>query len=226
MCRSRVRNQGVRLRPVTRIWDVARMDTSTAPTTGQLIGYCRTSTASQSLASQTDALEAAGCSRIFSDHGVTGAAARRPGFDECLAYLRSGDTLVVYSLSRAGRSLKNLIELVGQLDEMGVNLRSLTEQLSTDSPQGRLTFNLFASLAAFQRELIVEATQSGLAAARARGRVGGRPRALTDTQVKLVRQMYESKEYDVKAISESFNVSRKTIYRCLEGRDSLLDQAG
>ena len=115
---------------------------------------------------------------------------------------------------------------MGQLDEMGVNLRSLTEQLSTDSPQGRLTFNLFASLAAFQRELIVEATQSGLAAARARGRVGGRPRALTDTQVKLVRQMYESKEYDVKAISESFTVSRKTIYRCLEGRDSLLDQAG
>jgi len=202
------------------------MDTTTAPNTGQLIGYCRTSTASQSLASQIDALEAAGCSKIFSDHGVTGAAARRPGFDECLAYLRPGDALVVYSLSRAGRSLKNLIELVGTLDEMGVHFKSLTEQLDTSTASSRLIFNIFASLAAFQRELIVEATQSGLAAARARGRVGGRPRALSDTQVKLVREMYESKEYDVKSIAETFDVSRKTIYRCLEGRESLLDQAG
>jgi DNA invertase Pin-like site-specific DNA recombinase len=198
------------------------MDTLRNISPGELIGYCRTSTTSQTLASQIDALEEAGCSKIFSDHGVTGAAARRPGFDECLAYLRPGDTLVVYSLSRAGRSLKNLIELVGELEERQVNFKSLTEQLSTDSAQGRLTFHLFAALAAFQRELIVEATQSGLAAARARGRVGGRPRALTDTQVKLVREMYDTKEYSVKSIAEAFNVSRKTIYRCLEGRDSLL----
>jgi len=213
--------------PLSYLYGTLRaMDDATATTTGQLIGYCRTSTASQSLASQIDALEAAGCSKIFSDHGVTGAAARRPGFDECLAYLRPGDTLVVYSLSRAGRSMKNLIELVGTLDEMGVHFKSLTEQLDTSTASSRLIFNIFASLAAFQRELIVESTRSGLEAARARGKVGGRPRALSDTQVRLVREMYESKEYDVKSIAETFDVSRKTIYRCLEGRESLLDQAG
>jgi DNA invertase Pin-like site-specific DNA recombinase len=189
---------------------------------GELIGYCRTSTAAQSLASQMDALKSAGCSKIFSDHGVTGAAARRPGFDECLAYLRPGDTLVVYSLSRAGRSLKNLIELVGQLDEMGVHFKSLTEQLDTSSASSRLIFNIFASLAAFQRELIVESTRSGLEAARSRGRVGGRPRSLSDTQIQLVRDMYAAKQHTVKEIAEAFNVSRRTVYRCLEGRQALV----
>lgn len=181
------------------------------------------STSSQEITSQIEQLETAGCSRIFQDVGVSGALARRPGFDECLAYLRPGDTLVLTSLSRAGRSLKNLIELVGQLDEMGVHLRSLTENLDTSSASSRLVFSVFASLAAFQRELIVEATQRGLESARARGRVGGRPRALTDTQVQLARQMYESKEHTVAEIAAAFNVSRKTVYRCLEGRKPLLE---
>jgi DNA invertase Pin-like site-specific DNA recombinase len=199
------------------------MDTLRNISPGELIGYCRTSTTSQTLVSQIDALEEAGCSKIFSDHGVTGAAARRPGFDECLAYLRPGDTLVVYSLSRAGRSLKNLIEFVGQLDEMGVNFKSLTEQLDASSASSRLIFNVFASLAAFQRELIVESTQRGLEAARARGRVGGRPRALSDTQVKLIRELYEGRQQTVAELASMFSCSRKTIYRSLEGRESLLD---
>jgi DNA invertase Pin-like site-specific DNA recombinase len=142
------------------------------------IGYCRVSTDDQSTALQLDALKATGCERIFSDDGVSGATAKRPGLAKALKSLKGGDTLVVYSLSRAGRSLRHLLELADNLQARGVDFRSLTEAIDTSGPAGRLVFHLLASLAQFERELLAERTRAGAVAARARGQHMGRPKAL------------------------------------------------
>jgi DNA invertase Pin-like site-specific DNA recombinase len=145
---------------------------------GHFIGYARVSTADQNPALQLDALNAASCLKVYTDR-ASGAAAERPELARALDDLRPGDTLVVWRLDRLGRSLRHLVEIVTQLEERKVGLRSLSESIDTTSPSGKLVFHIFCSLAEFERALLRERTAAGLAAARARGRLGGRPRALT-----------------------------------------------
>ncbi len=179
------------------------------------IGYARVSTQDQHLRAQTDALKQAGCEKVYTDQ-LSGASRERPGLTQALETLRKGDTLVVWKLDRLGRSLPHLVELVGELKERGVGFRSLQENLDTTSGTGKLVFHLFASLAEFERDLIRERTMAGLAAARARGRMGGRPRALEAKQVALARAMYQDKTNSVKDICATLQVGKTTLYRYLK----------
>lgn len=183
--------------------------------TAPLIGYARVSTDDQSAHLQIDALKAAGCDKVFKET-ASGSLAHRPQLDKMLDHLRSGDVVVVWRLDRLGRSLKNLIALVEELAERGVGFRSLTESIDTTTTGGKLIFHIFAALADFERELIRERTNAGLAAARARGRVGGRPPTMTADKIKVARQMYKTKDHTVEAIAKTLGVSRKTIYRHLQ----------
>ncbi|MGH2875077.1 MAG: recombinase family protein [Solirubrobacteraceae bacterium] len=183
---------------------------------GHLIGYARVSTADQDPALQLDALHDAGCARVFHDQ-VSGAVADRPELAKAVDYLRAGDTLVVWKLDRLGRSLRHLIDTVRALEERGIGLRSLHESLDTATPAGRLIFHVFGALAEFERDLIRERTHAGLAAARARGRRGGRPHVMNATQVAVARQMYDSRDHTIAAIAATLGVSRATIYRNLAG---------
>jgi DNA invertase Pin-like site-specific DNA recombinase len=142
-----------------------------------LIGYARISTLDQTLALQQDALTAAGCEQLYTDT-ASGSVTERPGLSQALSHLRAGDTLVVWRLDRLGRSLPHLIETVRQLQERGIGFRSLQEQLDTRTSGGKLVFHVFGALAEFERDLVRERTHAGLAAARARGRLFGRPKAL------------------------------------------------
>jgi DNA invertase Pin-like site-specific DNA recombinase len=180
-----------------------------------LTGYARVSRLDQEPALQLDALHAAGCERVFTDH-ASGAIAERPELARALDYVRAGDTLVVWRLDRLGRSLQHLIQTVRQLEERGIGLRSLHESIDTTTPTGRLIFHIFGSLAEFERDLIKERTAAGLAAARARGRHGGRPAIMTPAKASVARQMYASRCYTVAAIAATLGVSRSTIYRSLE----------
>src|ERR671926_139739 len=167
-----------------------------------LIGYARVSTNEQNLSLQRDALEKAGCEQIYTDH-VSGTKARRPGLEQALSHLRSGDTLVVWRLDRLGRSLRHLIDTVADLQEKGIGFKSITESIDTTTSGGRLVFNIFASLAEFEREIIRERTQAGLQAARARGRKGGRPKALTDKQIDMLNKLAADKEHSVDEICQT-----------------------
>ncbi len=175
------------------------------------IGYARVSTHEQNLDLQKDALEKAGCKKIFVDK-VCGVAADRPGIEETLSHLREGDTLVVWRLDRLGRSLKNLIQLISRLEEMKVGFQSLHESMDTTSSGGKLVFHIFGALAEFERNLIRERTQAGLAAARARGRKGGRPKVLNEQQRKLVVRLYNERKNTTKEICEMMKISRPTLY--------------
>src|SRR5918997_1143928 len=176
------------------------------------IGYARVSTDDQNLDLQRDALNSAGCEQIFTDQ-VSGTKAKRPGLEQALSHLRPGDTLVVWRLDRLGRSLRHLIDLVQSLADRGVGFRSLTENLDTTTPGGRLVFHVFAALAEFERDLIRERTQAGLAAARARGRQGGRPSVMTPEKLVVARELYASREHPVAAIADVIGVSRASVYR-------------
>lgn len=179
-----------------------------------LIGYARVSTDDQNAQLQIDALTAAGCLKVFTDK-ASGSLARRPQLDKMLDQLRPEDVVVVWRLDRLGRSLKNLIALAEDLGKRGVGLRSLSESIDTTTANGMFFFSIMGALAQFERGLIRERTNAGLAAARARGRVGGRPPVMTPEKVKVARQMYDSKEHTVEAIAKTLGVSRKTIYRHL-----------
>ena len=176
-----------------------------------LIGYARVSTADQNLDLQLDALKKAGCTKIFHDT-ISGAKSKRPGLDDALAYLRTGDTLTVWRLDRLGRSLKHLIAIITQLNEEEKEFRSLQESLDTATPTGKLIFHVLGALAEFERSLIRERTKAGLAAARARGRIGGRPRALNAKKMALARSMLKDKSNSVGDVSQALGVSRATIY--------------
>lgn len=180
------------------------------------IGYARVSTGEQTLDLQYDALTKAGCGKIYQET-ASGAKADRPVLDEVLSYIRKGDTLVVWRLDRLGRSLDHLIDVVAGLAERGIGFKSLTEQIDTTTPGGKLVFHVFGALAEFERDLIRERTQAGLAAARARGRVGGRPKKLADTkQLELARTLYQSGQTDIKTICQTLGISRATLYRVLK----------
>ncbi|UKA62758.1 recombinase family protein [Arthrobacter sp. YA7-1] len=180
-----------------------------------LIGYARVSTREQHPQGQTDALEAAGCKKIFVDH-ASGVLARRPALDQMLEYVRDGDTLVVTKLDRLGRSVRNLKQLADDLQQRGIGLRALSQGIDTTTPGGRLFFHMLAAIAEFEHDLIVERTHDGLAAARARGRKGGPKFKMTATKISQARAMYDSKEHTVQEIADTFGVSRPTIYRHLQ----------
>jgi DNA invertase Pin-like site-specific DNA recombinase len=184
-----------------------------------LVGYARVSTREQHPEAQTYALTAAGCEQVFTDH-ASGTLARRPALDEALRYLRRGDTLVVTKLDRLGRSVRNLKEIADELQDRGVGLRALSQGIDTTNPGGRLFFHLLAAIAEFEHDLIVERTQDGLAAARARGRQGGPKFKMTPTRVRQARAMYDAGEHTVQQIADTFGVSRPTIYRHLAAAEA------
>lgn len=185
-----------------------------------LLGYARVSTLEQNAELQQDALSAAGCWRVFTDH-VSGAKEERPELGRVLEQLRDGDTLVVWRLDRLGRSLRHLIDVVAELSERGVGFRSITEQVDTTTSGGRLVFHVFGALAEFERDLIRERTLAGLQAARRRGRMGGRPALMTADKTTTARRMYEQQELTVEQIARALGVSRSTIYRALNRTGSI-----
>ena len=179
-----------------------------------IIGYARVSSVEQNLELQRDALKAAGCEDIFEDK-VSAANVERPEWGNAKRQLRKGDTLVVWRLDRLGRSLKHLIETIEDLDARGVGFRSLQENLDTTTSGGKLIFHIFGALAEFERELIKERTMAGLAAARARGRKGGRPRKLTAKQIAMARQLLMDPNQQVTEVAKMLGVARSTLYIAL-----------
>jgi DNA invertase Pin-like site-specific DNA recombinase len=180
-----------------------------------LIGYARISTTDQTLDLQKDALQGAGCDRIFTDT-ASGAKAERTGLDQALSHIRTGDTLVVWRLDRLGRSLKHLIETITALNNRQIGFKSITESIDTTSSGGKLIFHIFGALAEFERDIIRERTQAGLTAARARGRKGGRPKALTPKKAQQALTLYDNKNYTIEEICRTLNISRATLYRYIK----------
>ena len=177
-----------------------------------ILGYARVSTDDQSLDGQTDALTAAGAERIFADK-ISGSARRRPELDQLLDHLRPGDVVVVTKYDRLARSLRDLLDIVEVIKQRGAGFRSLAEDIDTTTPAGRLVFHVFASIAQFERERISERTREGLAAARKRGRIGGRPPALSPDQRAEVVKMRDEEGRQLAEIARLFKVSVKTIRR-------------
>lgn len=177
-----------------------------------LIGYARVSTDDQNLNLQKDALLNCGCNRIFEDR-ISGAKAEREGLNKAISYMRHGDILVVWRLDRLSRSLKDLMAMICNLEEKGIGLKSLHESIDTSSSSGKLIFHIFGALAEFERNLIKERTKAGLNAARARGRLGGRPKALTIDKQDLAIKLYNEKHYTVDKICEMVGVSKTTLYK-------------
>jgi DNA invertase Pin-like site-specific DNA recombinase len=177
-----------------------------------LIGYARVSTQDQTLHLQQDALEKIGCAKIFTDT-ASGAITERQGLDEALEYVREGDSLVVWKLDRLGRSLKHLIDTITTLNKRNIGFKSLTENVDTTTSGGKLIFHIFGALAEFERDIIRERTQAGLQAARARGRVGGRPKALNPKKASIAQALYNDKNNSIADICKTLNISRATLYR-------------
>ena len=177
-----------------------------------ILGYARVSTADQQLDSQLDALSKAGAERIFADT-ITGTARTRPELDQLMRQLRPGDVVVVTKYDRLARSLKDLLDIVEQIKAQGAGFRSLAEDIDTTTPAGRLVFHVFASIAQFERERIAERTREGLEAARRRGRIGGRPHALSPAQKIEVKRMRDEELRPLPEIAALFKVSTKTIRR-------------
>ncbi len=175
------------------------------------IGYARVSTHDQNLDLQKDALEKAGCEKIFVDE-ISGTVAKREGLEKAREILRKDDVLIVWRLDRLGRSIRDLIDWVTTLEEEGIGFKSLQESIDTTTSSGKLVFHIFAALAEFERNLIRERTNAGLAAARARGRLGGRKKSLNAKQRQQAVEMYERKNQTVKQICEMMNITKPTLY--------------
>lgn len=181
------------------------------------IGYARVSTDDQSLNLQVDALTTSGCESIYQEH-ASGKSAARPELENALKALRSEDVLVVWRLDRLGRSLNDLVRIVADLEARGVGFVSLTEQINTDSPSGKLVFHLFASLAEFERNLIRERTLAGLKAVRSRGKRGGRPGKLSSKDQAMAQALMQDRSNNVSNIARRFGVSRSTLYRLVRNK--------
>jgi DNA invertase Pin-like site-specific DNA recombinase len=181
-----------------------------------LVGYMRVSTHEQNLALQRDALQAAGCERLYDDT-CSGSVTERPGLAKALDHMRAGDALVVWKLDRIGRSLGHVVELVGGLQAKGIGLKVLTGGIDTTSSTGRLVFGIFATLAEFERDLIRERTIAGLAAARARGRNGGRPRLMTRAKLRTAMAMMADRGNVAGDIAEQLGISLRTLYAYVDG---------
>jgi DNA invertase Pin-like site-specific DNA recombinase len=179
-----------------------------------LIGYARVSTADQYLYMQEDALKSTGCEEIYRDI-ASGVKTARPGLHSALSHLRKGDTLVVWKLDRLGRSLVHLIQTVKELSAKGIGFKSLQENIDTTTSGGQLIFHIFGALAEFERELIKERTTAGLKAARARGRLGGRPSLLNQHQIIKLKDHYNTGELSINELCKLFNITKPTLYRYL-----------
>ena len=177
------------------------------------IGYARVSTAGQNLEPQTDALKEAGCKKIFSDRGVSGAKAERPELDKALEHIRQKDTLVIWKLDRLGRSLSDLLSIVEDLKERGANFASIQDGFDTSTASGKMVFSVISAMAEYERNLIRERTMAGLTAARARGRMGGRPKQLNEGQVRVAIALAEAGKLTIREICEQVDCSRSTYYR-------------
>jgi len=183
-----------------------------------LIGYARVSTYEQTLNLQKDALEKAECRKIFTDT-ASGAKIERKGLEEALNYVRKGDTLVVWRLDRLGRSLPHLIATMTALEERSIGFKSLTENIDTTTSGGKLIFHIFGALAEFERNLIKERTTAGLVAARARGKKGGRPKALTVQKRSIAQELYDT-GHPIMDICRTLKISRATLYRALKPKEN------
>ncbi|EGR4329106.1 recombinase family protein [Vibrio cholerae] len=192
-----------------------------------IVGYARVSTQDQSLELQLDALRVAGCEQVFSEK-ITGKSRERPELTTCLKMLRKEDVLVVWKLDRLARSLKDLVELINELESRQIGFRSLTEAIDTTTAGGRLVFHIFGALAEFEHNLIRERTIAGLAAARARGRKGGRKPSMSSADTRKAAAMLKDDKITKKEVAEHFGVSRLTLNKSLarEGFDGLPDRAG
>tara|TARA_B100000614_G_scaffold13511_1_gene11391 strand:+ start:64 stop:627 length:564 start_codon:yes stop_codon:yes gene_type:complete len=178
------------------------------------VGYARVSTNDQNMAMQIEALQKAGCDRIFTDV-ASGAKAERSGLTEALTYVREGDTLTVWKLDRLGRSMKHLIETVGELEANGIGFRSITENIDTNTPGGRLVFHLFGALSQFERDLIRERTNAGLQVAREKGRMGGRKPVMSPEKLAKAQQLISS-GLNVREAAARLKVSKTTLYQALK----------
>ena len=176
-----------------------------------LIGYARVSTQDQNLDLQSEALTKAGCEKIFNDK-ISGSRAERPGLTKALEMLREGDTLVVWKLDRLGRSVKNLVDLVGELHQQGIQFKSLTDAIDTGTPSGRSFFHVMASLAEMERELTVERTRAGLEVARQLGRKGGRRRQMTESKIESAKKLLAN-GVPPRDVATNLGVSVPTLYR-------------
>lgn len=176
-----------------------------------LIGYARVSTSDQKLDLQKDALTAAGCERLYEDQ-ISGLKKDRPGLQKALDHLREGDTLIVWKLDRLGRSVKDLIVFVESLEKRKIHFKSLTDQIDTTTPQGKFVFNIMASLAQMERELILERTRAGLNAARAKGRIGGRKRLMTQSKIDSAKSLL-SQGTPAREVADNLGISIPTLYK-------------
>jgi DNA invertase Pin-like site-specific DNA recombinase len=191
---------------------------------GSKVGYGRVSTSDQHSRGQLDQLIEAGVDKdmIFIDEGVSGVKASRPQLDLCLAQLRRGDTLIITRLDRLGRSVSNLVALVKDLGERGVDLIVLTQGIDTSTPGGKLVFHIMASLAEFEHDLIVARTNEGLAAARARGKMGGRKPSYSAHQARVARKLHAEGELTAEEIGVVLGVSRATVFRMIKNGDPMI----
>lgn len=188
------------------------------------IGYARVSTQDQDLALQLDALSKEGCERVFQEK-ASGAQRDRPELKAALSFMRKGDTLVVWKLDRLARSMKQLIETIEGFQDRGIGLKSLQDPIDTSSPSGKLVFHIFAALAEFERGVIRERTTAGLRAARERGRVGGRPPALSAKDLLVAKAMLKDSNISVAAVARRLNVAASTLYRHIpHARNACLEQ--
>jgi DNA invertase Pin-like site-specific DNA recombinase len=185
-----------------------------------LIGYARVSRDDQNTNLQMDALKMAGCDRIEEDH-ITGAHTDRPGLKAILDYARAGDVIVVWRLDRFGRSLKDLVDMISKLESRGIGLKSLQEAIDTTSSTGRLILHIFAALAEFERNLIADRCKAGLAAARARGRIGGRPKALDKDKRALAIKLYKERQHTVKKLCQMLSIAKPTLYKYLREENAM-----
>lgn len=186
---------------------------------GRRIGYARVSTKDQKLRMQLDALKSVECARIFRDHGVSGAKGSRPGLDRMLRVLRPGDSVVVLKLDRLGRSVQHLAELLVRFEREGVHFVSLSEGINTTTPGGKLVFHIFSAVAEFQRDIIVENTSAGIAAARRRGRTLGRPRKLAPEEVAEIYRNVLNGSVSIEETAAALGIHPRTIERAFERYD-------
>ena len=182
-----------------------------------LVGYARVSTADQNLDLQLSALDNVGCEKVYQDH-ISGTKTKRPGLELALEVLRKDDTLVVLKLDRLGRTVKGLIDLVNQLHQKGIHFRSLTDNVDTSTPSGRFFFHVMASIAQMERELMAERTKAGLAAAKAKGRIGGRKRKMTQSKIDSAKQLLANGT-PPKDVAQNLGVSVPTLYRWIPATD-------
>ncbi len=189
-----------------------------------LIGYMRVSTGEQSLDLQRDALDRIGCERVYDDV-CSGRTTERPGLNQALHVARDGDALVVWKLDRIGRSLPHVVGLVGDLQKRGVGLKVLTGDVDTTTATGRLVFGIFATLAEFERDLIQERTMAGLAAARARGRAGGRPRVMTKQKLKAAMALMADRDNAARDVAKQLGISVSTLYAYVDAKGQARERA-